>query len=213
VRKLTGITENYWNELHEDKRLFWKLLTRTLGLFSGIIVTKTGITSIDWILGSFATLFPMLVIESQRSYKKFSPKLRKSIVRLCIFLGSWSIALLGIAFFTQIGFVVVVGQLGSVHLPRIEGLSSEFIDFTYLTFFVVMPSIAVLKTFRETEFEKLIYHLPNDGLRKLLIYRPFDANNLFLFAYFELVVMGVCYMYSSTVAATTTAFITVLNIK
>lgn len=100
MKRCVGITESYWSVLDEDRRIFWKVFCRILLICAALFVKKTGVQYFDWLVGAATALLSMLVIESQRSYRRYSPKIRKNIIRIVIFLGSWSVALLGVTIFS-----------------------------------------------------------------------------------------------------------------
>lgn len=84
--------------------------------------------------------------------------------------------------------------------PELNRAHFIFEQIFLLIFFVGVSLHAILRSFRDSGFEQLIYHWPRYGLKVLLIEKPFKADNFPLFAYFELVVLLVCVFYASMVA-------------
>jgi hypothetical protein len=200
VSRIVGVTEEYWGALNEDDRFKWKLFSRALTFASALVVAKTGFWYVDWTLAAIAALLLMLLIESQRSYKKYSPRLRKQIVRVFISLGSWCLAILGIAYFIQVGLVsianVFVSMIGSV-----RSVANNKIGFlVFVAVFAVCGFIAMVRVFKDLAFEELIYHLPRQQLKRLLVYKLFKANCFALFAWFEIIVTLVGFLYVNTAA-------------
>jgi hypothetical protein len=207
VGKLKGITEDFWNSFSEDGRLYWKIFSRCVALFATVLISKTGVASLDWALAFWAAFGSMLVIESQRSYSRYSPKLRKRVVRAVVVLGTWSVALLGVAVFLQAS-VVAVGQ---VFLSEISPLLSVAKSKVFIAAICVASAIAVYRAlkdvFQRLEIKRLIFDMPNQGLRWLLVKRPWKAVALPFFIYFEFVTLVVCYLFVSTFADVLKIFI------
>lgn len=200
MRSRYGITEQFWNSLPEDKKILWKLVTWVTAFLAALMITKTGIRVFDWAVVGFSTLTALLIMESQRNLRRYkSPILRKHLIRTTVRLGVSSATLLGVAFFTGIGYVITkaffVEYLGHLPapMPRPEGLV------TALSIATVV-AIGLFKSFRDLNLEDIFYKLPLSGLKKLLVVRPFVANSFPEFAFFEIVVVVVAYFYSSTVA-------------
>lgn len=65
-----GITEEYWGPMSEDRKRGGELFTKGLAIVVALFVTKTGVTIIDWNIGAFAGFTPLIIIRSQRSFRK-----------------------------------------------------------------------------------------------------------------------------------------------
>ena len=85
-----GITERYWSRMNEDQKVKWKLLTRILTFVGALAVAKTGVIYLDGVIAACTSGFSFLLIESQRSYTRYTLKMRKMLTRTSIVLGTWS---------------------------------------------------------------------------------------------------------------------------
>lgn len=211
MRNRQGITEVYWSSLTEDKRFTWKIFTRVLSLIAAWFVLKTGCKGFDWIASAFTAILPTLAIESQRSYRKFSPKVRKLIVRTIIFLGSWGIAFLGVACIVQAGIVAIGTTFSTGVLPGLKNSKSELFSIIFIGIFVVASLIAIIRAVRQLNFEELIFRLPRAKLSELLIQRKFVASTFPLFAYFELSTLLAGFAYASLAAGLAKPFLLIFS--
>ena len=200
MQKSQGITENCWSSLTEDKRIAWKYFSRLVAIVASFFVTKTGNAYFDWAVFAITAIFFLIVIETQRSYSKITPQFRKQSIRVAIFLGSWSVAVFGIAIFAQVALVAVVGVLSTEVTPILNQNSNAGVKLVVWSSFLVAMYISIIRTFRELRFEELIYDLPRNGLKHLLIYKQPKATTFALFAFMELSTLLVCLFYSSSVA-------------
>lgn len=105
MNKSYGTTQFAWESLKEDQRLSWKIFSRGVAILASFFVTKTGNTYFDWPLTIITAFFLLTIIETQRAYTKLSPRYRKLFIRIAITLGSWGIAILGAAWFSQASLV------------------------------------------------------------------------------------------------------------
>jgi hypothetical protein len=144
----------------------------------------------------------MIIIETQRSYSRLSPKFRKRSVRVAISLGSWGVTVLGIAIFSQVGLVSAATVLSNEVLPSLNRSSAPLAQVIIAGTFLVAVPIALIRSFRQLRFEELIYTLPRNGLIQLLIFKQPKATSFPLLAYMELSALLVCLVYASSVAAT-----------
>lgn len=199
MNRIAGVTEEYWSALNEDHRFKWKLFNRAITFAGALIVTKTGLNYADWVLAAVAALLPMLLIESQRSYRRFSSRLRKQIIRVFLSLGTWCLVVLGMAFFIQVGLISTVNVFISM-----VGSSQAAVDkvspLALVLIFAVCGVVAMVRVFKELGFWELIYHLPRRQLKKLLVYKIFKADCFALFAWFEITVILVGFLYVNTAA-------------
>lgn len=174
-------------------------------------VLKTGCKGFDWIASAFTAILPTLAIESQRSYRKFSPKVRKLIVRTIIFLGSWGIAFLGVACIVQAGIVAIGTTFSTGVLPGLKNSKSELFSIIFIGIFVVASLIAIIRAVRQLNFEELIFRLPRAKLSELLIQRKFVASTFPLFAYFELSTLLAGFAYASLAAGLAKPFLLIFS--
>ncbi|MHA6845242.1 hypothetical protein [Ralstonia syzygii] len=207
-----GITEKYWGTLAEDGRLAWKLLARALSLLGAWFVTKTGWAQFDWTVSAFTAVLPMMVIESQRSYRRFSPRVRKLTIRAIIFLGSWGVAFLGMAYIVQAALLAMTSVFQQEVLRGFGGNRSREYAILMISIFFISSMLAVIKVVRHLKFEELILHLPRERLADLLVRKKFVASNFYLFACFEVSVLLVAFMYASTAAGLAIHFIKLLRV-
>ncbi|WP_148051209.1 hypothetical protein [Pseudomonas brassicacearum] len=198
MNRIVGVTEEYWGALDEDNRFKWKLFNRAITFAGALIVTKTGLNYVDWVLAAVATLLPMLLIESQRSYRRFSSWLRKQIVRVFILLGTWCLVVLGMAYFIQVGLISIVSVFISMVGSSRFVADNKISPIVLVLIFAVCGVVAMVRVFKELGFWELIYHLPRQQLKKLLVYKVFKADCFALFAWFEIMVILVGFLYVNT---------------
>lgn len=211
MRNSKGITQTYWETLNEDQRFGWKIFTKLLALCLGILILKTGYIIIDSIIAVITMLFASLVIESQRSYDKFTPRNRKKIIRIAISIGSWSIAFLGISLFAQIGAIGIQTIVSIMINMQFNMIPSKLLQTVILILFIIGATVKVIKSFREYDIEELAYHAPRIFLKNLFVKKQFRINNFPLFGYFELTILFATAIYSSAAAQTIKVFITILH--
>jgi len=211
MKNREGITEAYWASLTEDQRFFWKIFTRTIALLAAWFVLKTGCKGFDWFASAFAALVPTLVIESQRSCRKFSSKIRKAIVRIIVFLGSWGIAFLGIAYIAQAAIFAIVTTFSTEVIPSIQRSKSDLFALLIISVSVVASLVAIIRVVRQLQFEDLIFRVPREQISRLLVQRKFVANTLPLFAYFELSTLLAGFAYASLAAVLAKPFFLILS--
>lgn len=194
-RKKFGITENYWISLNEDQKLKWKLFSRIITFIGTLAVTKTGVYSIDCIITVISTACSFLLIESQRSYTRYSVGMRKRLVRLSILLGSWCVVFIGVIYFSQAAIFSLAATFSSMPFPRNDERYRELKNVLYLVVFACTGAYATIKIFRQLKFEELIYNLPRQQMKKLLIHKEFELKGFLGFAYFEVgaILMTICY--------------------
>lgn len=211
MKKCYGITEPFWSSLSEDHRLVWKYVSRSIGLVAALLmallVLKTGNIFIDWALTAATTVFLMIAVETQRSYSKLSPRMRKANIRLLIFLGSWGIAFIGIAYFSQAAFVASARVLAQDVLPAVGRSRHAIFSLGFLAISIACVPIAVIRVIRQLSIEELIYHLPQRGLKDFFIRRPYKATSFAMFAYTELMFMMICLVYTSAMVTLIKSFL------
>ncbi|MFC4930925.1 hypothetical protein [Massilia sp. GCM10023247] len=215
MKRCQGITEPFWSTLSEDHRLAWKYASRTIGLVMALLMTllvaKTGNIYMDWGLTAVTAIFLVIAIETQRSYSKLSPPLRKANIRILIFLGSWGIAFIGIAYFSQTAFIACVKVFAGEVWP-ILGLNRHvLISYVFMVIFVIGAPVAVIRVIRQLSVEQLIYHLPRQGLKRMFMRRPYKATSFAMFAYFELALLVVCLIYTSVVVMLVKSFLFIVS--
>lgn len=211
MRKCQGITEPCWSSLSEDQRVSWKYFSRIVAVVGAFFVTKTGSPYVDWPLVALTAIFLVIVIETQRSYSRLSPKFRKRSVRIAIFLGSWGITILGVAMFSQVGLVSAATVLSNEVLPSLHKSTDPLVQAIMVGGFLVAVPIALIRSFRQLHFEELIYTLPRNGLKRLLVFKQPKATSFPVFAYMELSTLLVCLVYASSVAEIAKVAMTLFN--
>lgn len=212
MRNKYGISESFWMGFSEDKKICWKLFTWAVVSIISLLVYKTGIRVLDWLIWGFTTLIMFLIIESQRNLHRYSSILRKYLIRGTVMLCISGIMLAGMAMFILIGFIVTkIAFIDYFENPPIP--ISYFGSFGAILFIATAIVIALFKSFRDLRFEEMLYHAPLSGLKKMLIERSFVVNDFFRFALFEFLVIIIAYTYSSTVARIAQMFIDIVKIN
>lgn len=209
----TGVTETFWSNFAEDSKLKWKIFIRAAALLLMVSIIKTGNIYFDTAVALFIGLLSLLVIESQRSYGKYSSKLRKLGIKLSITLGTLSIALLGITLYSQIGIIVGLTVFNSMYSEILSTSSSVIEQFIFVGIFIFATLKATLDRFRESEIEELIFKLPNNALRNLLIRQKFKSKNFISFAIFEFGVILLGYFYASFLFICINGYISILSLS
>jgi hypothetical protein len=215
MRRCQGITEPYWSSLSEDHRLVWKYASRAIGLLMGLLmahsVANTGNIYLDWGLTAVAAIFLMIAIETQRSYSKFSPRLRKANTRALIFLGSWGVAFIGIIHLSQTAFITSVKVFVDEVWPVLGQNHHILVPYVFVAIFAISVPIAIIKVVRQLSIEQLIYYMPRKGLKNIFIRRPYRATSFSMFAYVELTLLMVCFMYTAAVLMLVQNFLFLIN--
>ncbi|RXE52122.1 hypothetical protein B4O85_12150 [Pseudomonas azotoformans] len=196
MARLNGITETYWASMKEDDKLKWKFFSKGLVFFGTLYLTKTGFLPFDYAVAAATTIFSMLIIESQRTYKRFSPKLRKRIVRTCIFLGTWGTTTIGVLYFSLVAASAASGALESYNLVLSTNPRDLFKLAILIPIFLVVIFYTPIKIFRELHIEQIIYRLPHTKLSDLLVKKKFKADSLLSFLNFEYAIIASCTLYS-----------------
>lgn len=200
--KCQGITEQYWkDEVNEDERLFWKAFCRLLSLVTAVAVYKTGIVWFDWTLGALTAVFAFIIIETQRSYSKLSPRLRRRCVRSAIFLGSWGIAALGIVYFAENSVLAMADIFAHSVIPGLSRSREPWTPYLMLSLFLIAAPIGVMRVLRRLGIEHVIYHRPRAGLKRLLLHKYPRVTSFQEFAHVELAVIFASLIYASAFAA------------
>lgn len=211
-RKSLGITETYWAGLTEDQKIKWKLLTRILTFAGALAVTKTGVDYLDWIIAACMAAVSFLLIESQRSYARYSRTMRKILIRISVFLGGGCIFFVGLMYFSQVAIFAVASTYTSTPLPSVEGKYHELKSVIYLMVFFLVGVYAVIKVFRDLRVMDLIYNLPRKGLIRLLVHKEFELQGLPGFVCFELGVIIATICYSGLAASLLGGVLAIVNI-
>lgn len=210
MKNSRGITQDYWETLDEDERFGWKIFTRFLALCAGILISKTGYIVIDIVIAINILLFSSLIIESQRAYNKFTPRNRKNIIKVVIWLGSWSVAFLGIAIFAQIGTIAIQTIVSIMMSMEFENIPNKLLQAIFLISLIIAATVGIIKSFRQNDVEKLIYHAPRDFFIKLFLKKQLQVTSFLQFAYFELMILFATAIYSSMATQTIKVFISML---
>lgn len=210
MAKCRGITESLWGKLSEDERFYWKSLCRAVGVIAILFVPKASNSYFDWVFSVLTAVFAFIVIETQRSYSKFSPRLRRANVRVAITIGSWGIAVVGMAFFAQVGVVSIADTFVQKVAPRLRHSGHPLTPYLLLSAFAVAVPVATMRVLRETQFEQLIYHLPRKGLKNLFMHKYPRAGTFLEFAQFELSIILGCFVYSTAVGIVANALLVFL---
>lgn len=198
-----GITEEFWSKgVTDDAKMMWRVGSRGVTFLAALLLPKTGFKTVDIGVGVLTMLIPLLVIETQRAYSKFSPGFLAWVIRISVFASGVAMASLGLVvyFGVVMPLVSAVGMLffqqsASLQVEGHRGM--EQVGFWWMaavTGFAVM--YAVVKNFRETKVFEIVYHLPRNGVRQLMQERPLRASNWPMFVWFELCVLIVSFFYT-----------------
>lgn len=212
MKRSQGITQAFWESLSEDRKLAWKYTSRMIGLLLASLVTKTGNAYIDWVLPALTAIFFMIAIETQRSYSKLSPRLRKANVRVLVFMGSWGIALAGIVYFSQAAFIASVQVFFEQVRPALDRGRPAVPSYVMPILFALAAPVAIIRVLRQLGVEQLIYHLPRHGLKEFFIRRRFRVTSFAMFAHVELSLLMVCLIYASVVAELAKSLVLIVNV-
>jgi hypothetical protein len=194
-----GITEGYWSLMSEDRKLCWELFTRALAIVAAWFVAKTGVTAIDWVIGALTAYTPLLIIRSQRSFRKYSKGGRKRLVGAVVFLGSTGAAVLGVLYF-GIAFLSAVFQTYATEVAPLWHRSGSFGATFMLGAFLIAGPIAGAKVWRDLKLGEVIFDLPKRLLKRLVLQRKYVADKFITFAHFELTVQVLGFAYASVCA-------------
>lgn len=198
-----GITEEFWSKgVTDDAKMMWRVGSRGVTFLAALLLPKTGFKTVDIGVGVLTMLIPLLVIETQRAYSKFSPGFLAWVIRISVFASGVAMASLGLVvyFGVVMPLVSAVGMLffqqsASLQFQGHRGM--EQVGFWWMaavTGFAVM--YAVVKNFRETKVFEIVYHLPRNGVRQLMQERPLRASDWPMFVWFELCVLIASFFYT-----------------
>lgn len=194
-----GITEEYWSLMSEDQRLCWELFTRALAIAGAWFVAKTGVLLVDCVIGVLTAYTPLLVIRSQRSFRKYSKIGRKRLAGAVVFLGSTGAAVLGLLYF-GIALLSAVFQTYATEIAPLRHHPGSFGGIFVLSAFLIAGPIAGVKVWRNLKMSELIFALPKRLLKRLVLQRKYAADVFLTFAQFELTVQWVGFAYASICA-------------
>jgi len=211
-RKNIGITEAYWSGLSEDQKIKWKVLGRILTFLGALAVAKTGIFYVDCVIAVCTSAFSFLLIESQRSYARFSVDMRKFLTRISIVLGGACILFVGIMYFAQVAIFSLASTYTSMSPPSTNGKYYELRSALYILIFFCAWVFAVIKVFRQLKIMDLIYQLPRQQMIKLLVHKQFELEGVAGFACFELGVIIATICYSGIVSTVLSSVLAIINI-
>jgi hypothetical protein len=194
-----GITEEYWGLMSEDRKLGWELLTRMLAIVLALFVTKTGVTAIDWAIGAFTGFTPLIILRSQRSFRKYSESVRKRLLGAVVFLGSSGTIVLGLLYF-GIALLSGVFQTYATEVAPLRHRPDPIAANVMLGMLLIAAPIAGVKVWRNLKLGELIFALPKRLLKRLVLQRKYVTDNFFTFAHFELSVQILGFIYASACA-------------
>jgi hypothetical protein len=195
-----GITEPYWDKASFEFKMGWGIGISATAFIAGMIMnTKTGFWWIDLAVGLLTASLPITVVLAQRSFSKLKPTWRSVVTRVCVIGGTNAATALGLTTYLAIMFSfyravvpVLFTTFSTVHSP-LEVLQLGIFSAAFLAALVVAP----LNAFRGTKLEQLIRDEPKKYLISLLVRRRFVADNVCMFALFELGTLWVSLSFSS----------------
>ncbi|TPG84752.1 hypothetical protein [Pseudomonas mandelii] len=211
-RRKFGITERYWTSLSEDQKIKWKLLSRTLTFLGALAVTKTGINYIDWVIAACIATFSFLLIESQRSYTRYSIGMRKKLTRISIASGVACIFFVGIIYFSQAAVFSLASTFTSMPPPHSDDKYHELRSAFQLLIYFCAGIYGIVKAFRKLNIIELIYRLPRQQMIKLLIHKEYELEGFYGFICFEIGVILAAICYSSVAATLIGGVLEIINI-
>jgi hypothetical protein len=207
-----GVTENVWGSLSEDKRQSWKHLTRIIGIVGALLVVKTGNIYFDGALALLTGVFLVIVIETQRTFSKISPRYRKRRIRVAVAIGKWGAAVLGIAIFSQAVLGATATVLSEEILPAVTQSRHQLTQVIILAATLVAVPLASYRVYRDLNIRKIVYEAPRDGLKQILVHRQPQATSFEVFALLELSALLVCLIFASSVAEIANMFIAIFRV-
>ncbi|RBJ86180.1 hypothetical protein C3L29_003720 [Pseudomonas sp. MWU12-2534b] len=198
-----GITEEFWSKgVTDDAKMMWRVGSRGVTFLAALLLPKTGFKVVDIAVGVLTMLIPLLVIETQRAYSKFSPGFLAWVVRISVFASGVAMASLGLVIYAWVvGPVVsVVGLAFFQQAVSLGGHGNKGVAlfvFWCIAIFTAMGVIhAVIKQFREMKIFELVYHLPRNRMEWLMQGRPLRARDWPMFVWFELCVLITSFLYT-----------------
>ncbi|NBF04944.1 hypothetical protein GV819_21900 [Pseudomonas sp. Fl5BN2] len=204
-----GITEEFWSKtVTDDAKMMWRVGSRGVTFLMALLLPKTGFNAVDIGVGVLTMLIPLLVIETQRAYSKFSPGFLAWVIRISVFASGVAMASLGLVIYFGI-VVPVVSLVGVVFFQQAAGSNGlghsvlEPLGYWWVaavTTLVVMYSL--LENFRKMKVLQHTYHLPREQMMWLMQARPMRARNWSTFAGFEacVLVSSFCYTFLASLA-------------
>lgn len=198
--KLSGVTEPYWSSLTEDQKIRWKYCMRGAAIVAGLTATTSGYRYVDAALTVLTAVFFIIFIETQRTYSKLTPVERKRSIRIAINLASIGIVVLGIAWFAHSG-LAALAQVWVDELGRKAPEQQEALRLVKGLLILIAFPIAFIRVFRQLRVEELIWHMPREGLKRLLVLKEPKAQSFERFAAIEMGALFGCAIYASAVAA------------
>ncbi|WP_025128094.1 hypothetical protein [Pseudomonas sp. PH1b] len=198
-----GITEVFWSKtVSDDAKMMWRVGSRGATFLMALLLPKTGFKAVDIAVGVLTMLIPLLVIETQRAYSKFSPGFLAWVIRISVFASGVAMASLGLVIY--FGVVMPVVSAVGVHFfqqsTRYHGQGQSAVELFGFWWMAAVTGFAVLyallKNFRETKIFEIVYHLPRNAVRQLMQDRPLRADNWPMFVWFELCVLIGSFLYT-----------------
>ncbi|MGE8354097.1 MAG: hypothetical protein ACN6P5_26555 [Pseudomonas protegens] len=198
-----GITEAFWSKgVTDDGKMLWRVGSRGMTFLAALLLPRTGFKGVDIAVGVLTMLIPLLVIETQRAYSKFSPDFLAWVIRACVFASGIAMSCLGLLIYFGIVLPLVSG-IGMYFFQQGTSLNGhqqnavELVGFWWMAgVTVVALMFAVVSNFRETKIFEIVYHLPRSKVEELMVGRPLRASNWPMFVWFELSVLVVSCLYT-----------------
>ena len=204
-----GITEEFWSKgVTDDAKMLWRLGSRGMTFLAALLLPRTGFKGVDIAVGVLTMLIPLLVIETQRAYSKFSPGFLARVIRACVFASGIATACLGLLIYFGIVLPLVSG-IGlhffqqSLSLNQIQHTTVQLMMFWWMAGVTGVALVySVVSNFRQTKIFQIVYHLPRNKVQELMCGRPLRASNWPMFVWFELSVLVVSCLYTFMAAQT-----------
>lgn len=196
-----GITEVFWSrQVNDDAKMMWRVASRGVTFLAALLLPKTGLAGLDIGVAVLTALIPLLIIETQRAYSKFSPRFLAWVIATCVNSTSVAVACLGLLVY--IGVVVpVVSVVLTVYIGSVTFSGQQAVEAWFIRLSLIAVAVfAVVSHFRELKIPRLIYHLPRERVDWLMRCRPLRASCWLEFAGFELCVLVLSFFFTLMVS-------------
>ncbi|WP_221624097.1 hypothetical protein, partial [Burkholderia sp. Bp8998] len=126
----------------------------------------------DRFIGAFAGFTPLIILRSQRSFRKYSETVRKRLLAAVVFLGSTGTTVLGLLYF-GIVFLSGVLQTYATEVAPLRHRPDPIVANVMLGMLLIAAPIAAVKVWRDLKLGELIFDLPKRLLKRLVLQRKY----------------------------------------
>lgn len=198
MKQRFGITEETWDTLAEDKKLVWRVSLLIGSIAIALMVCRTGFAILDGALVCTTVLLGQVVVESQRALRKIqSPHMRKTLLRLLIAIGTYTVTLLATIFLLSMAYAMTKAALpafvtmADAGLPQIHGAVALVL--TCMAF-----GHAFFQSYKRLQLHELVFALPRSALQRIFLGRAYVARSFLELGAFELLTHFVIFYYMFT---------------